>query len=715
MAGRDPSVTLVSRALGDYRLVTVVGPGGIGKTTVAIAVGHRLRKEQQGLRVFFFDLAVVAQGQLLLAHVASQLGLGGADPLPDLLVLLAERPSLIILDCCEHLIDDASALAERLRAGTEGCRILCTSREALSVTGERIINLPPLEYPAARPDLTAAEALQYPAIELLCEAAAASSSDFALPDEDAPAAAEVCRKLDGVALALGLAGARVGTFGMQGLPALLDRNAALYWKGRRTAPTRQMSLAATLEWSYDLLDPREQALLRALSTFAAPFDLAAASAIGGANGEAAVVELLPALAAKSLVHVSLEPVGPSYRLLDMTRSFAREKAEALGEVGALARRHADYVLSYLAHIPQTFLPDPPDVQMAAHRRFVADLLAALTWSFGPNGDLAVSLALAERAHLVLMPLLREQEAREWSAAALRRLPEGSRGARLELVLQGLQAVSSLHLFQEDQGAVDRSLALARELGDKRSHIELSVEISAFLCNHGKIDLGLSTAEAAVELMDRTSDRELLAISTANLASCLLRGSQPSRGLVVAEDALAMFGSLAIDNLGQLALRTLNRCRGTYAALLWIRGFPDRALGLARAVLSDLEALSAPALLPLLTEVASVYKWRDELPVIEPVLRRATTLLEDSPSSVYRPHARFLLGAALVAKGDTEAGVALLERVCKGSAAPVSVLQASNSPNGASRAVNSRRRSRNCRAPKRSASNSPICCRRRSTD
>ena len=391
--------------------------------------------------MFFVDLGTVARGELLPAHVASQLGVGGADPLPDLLLLLAEQPSLIILDCCEHLIDDVSRLAEQICAGAEDCQILCTSREALNVSDEQIINLPPLEYPAARPDLTAAQALRYPAVQLLCEAAAASWNDFALTDEDAPAAAEICRKLDGVALALGLAGARVRAAWNGVLAELLDQTATLYWKGHRTAPHRQMSLAATLDWSYGLLDPREQSLLRALSAFAGPFDLRAASSVGSTTGEVEVIELVPALVAKSLLQVALDPVGPSYRLLDMTRSFAREKVVALGEAGTLARRHADYVRSYLDSIPQTFQPDPPDAQMAAHRRLVPDLLAALTWSFGPEGGLDRGLALAERAPLVLMPLLREQEIYAWSGMALERLPEDSRGGRLELVLQGVRARS----------------------------------------------------------------------------------------------------------------------------------------------------------------------------------------------------------------------------------------------------------------------------------
>jgi predicted ATPase len=674
MAGRDSTVKLISQAPGGGRLVTVVGPGGMGKTTVAIAAGHRLR-EEQGARVFFFDLSAVARGERLLAHIASQLGLSGADSLRDLLLLLNEQASVVILDCCEHLLDDVSDLAEQLRAGAKDCQILCTSREALRSPDEQVINLPPLEYPIARADLTAAEALRYPAIELLCEAATASWNDFAIADEDAPAAAEICRKLDGVALALGLAGARVGAFGMQALAELLDQNVALYWKGRRTAPNRQASLAATLEWSYDLLDPREQALLRALSVFVAPFDLPAAISVGSTTGEAEVIELLPGLVAKSLVQVSLGPAGTSYRLLDMTRSFAREKVEALDDAANLAGRHARYVRSYLGTIPQTFLPDPPNAQMAAHRRIVAELLAALTWSFGPNGDLDLSLALAERAHLVLIPLLRAPEASEWSRAALERLPEGSRAGRLELVLQGVRALSALQLLQVDQAATDRSLELARQLGDKRGYIELSVAISSHLYNHSKTDLGLRMAEAALDLIDPDVDVEFLAIAKANLATCLLIGSQPLRAAAEAEGALLIFENLATRQLGQLALSTLNHCRGTYAALLWIKGFPDQALAHARAVMSDAQNFNGPTFLTVLQAAASVYWWRGELPEIEPALRRATALLEDFRFSMYRPQAQFLIAVMLMTEGEAEAGVAQLQLV-RGQANLATVVMAS---------------------------------------
>jgi predicted ATPase/DNA-binding winged helix-turn-helix (wHTH) protein len=661
MVGRDPTVKLVSRALETYRLVTVVGPGGIGKTTVAIAVGHSLR-EQQDLRTFFFDLAPVGRSYRVLPYVASHLGLGGAESLRDLLFLLNERPSLVILDCCEHLLDGVSDLAEQLHAGAEDCQILCTSREPLGVLGERIIKLAPLEYPAARADLTAAEALESPAVKVLCEAALASSSDFTIADNDAPAAAEICRKVDGVALALGLVGARAHAFGMPALVELLDQRSSLYWKGRRTAPGRQMSLAATLEWSYDLLEAREQALLRGLSVFAAPFDLIAASTVGSTDSDAVVIELLPALVAKSLIQVVLTPTGPSYRLLDMTRSFAREKSEMLGETRTLARRHAGFMLSYLEAIPQTFQPDPTEGELAAHRRLVPDMMAALTWSFGPEGDLDLGLSLAERAHLVLMPLLRSQEAHEWSGVALERLPPRSRGGATEMVLQGVRALSALRLLRVDRAAIDRSLELARKLEDTRSYVELSVEVSNKLHSQGATDVGLAMAEAAAVLVDPAVDLKFFAIAKANLAGLLLRGSQPARGMAVARDALRILEHLPPGDFGQFELSTLSQCRGIYSSLLWINGFPDQGLAQAQTALRDVEALNPPIFLEVVLVIAPTYWWRGELPKIEPVLRRAAALLGNISSSVFRSPTEFMLGAMLMAKGQTQAGVALLEAV-----------------------------------------------------
>jgi tetratricopeptide (TPR) repeat protein len=225
-------------------------------------------------------------------------------------------------------------------------------------------------------------------------------------------------------------------------------------------------------------------------------------------------------------------------------------------------------------------------------------------------------------------------------------------------------VSALNLLQDDQVATGRSLELARVLGDKRSHAELSVEISRFLYNLGKTDLGLKMAEAALDLVDPAVDAEIFAIAKANLANCLLRSSHTSRATVEAEDALRIFEIIDVENLGRRALSTRNHCRGTCAILLWIRGFPDQALALARASLIDAERLNEPAFINILQTTATLYWWRNELPAIEPELRRAAALLENARFHVYRPQAQFLLGALLMAKGETEAAVALLQNVCE---------------------------------------------------
>jgi tetratricopeptide (TPR) repeat protein len=180
--------------------------------------------------------------------------------------------------------------------------------------------------------------------------------------------------------------------------------------------------------------------------------------------------------------------------------------------------------------------------------------------------------------------------------------------------------------------------------------------------HAKIDWSLRMAEAAVELIDPAVDPKLFAVAKANLAGILLSGSQPSRGAVEAEDALRIFQDFASESLGHFALNALNQCRGVYAVLLWIKGCPDRALAIARAVMSDAAILNSPGFLAVSHLVASVHWWRSELPEIEPLLRRSAALLESFRFSAYRPSTQFYLGAMLTAKGDAEAGVALLETV-----------------------------------------------------
>jgi predicted ATPase len=262
---------------------------------------------------------------------------------------------LLVLDNCEHVIEAAATLAEKLLRSAPGLHILATSREAFRSEGEWIYRLSPLSVPASTDKLTAAEAMAFSAIQLFTERAAASLDGFELEDADASVVTDLCRRLDGIPLAIELAAARVDLFGLRGLANQLGDWLQLLTRGRRTAELRHQTLAAMLDWSYDLLSETEQIILRRIAIFPGPFDLDAASMVAAAGEitRSTFFDTISNLAAKSLVMTDVTGEQILFRLLDTTRVYAFEKLKACGEHPATSRRHAEFccLASEQARVP----------------------------------------------------------------------------------------------------------------------------------------------------------------------------------------------------------------------------------------------------------------------------------------------------------------------------------------------------------------------------
>jgi predicted ATPase len=254
MVGRDYDVLKLSARLTAARFVTIVGSGGVGKTTVAVAVGHHLMEAFAGA-VLFVDLSMLGDPDLVATVVASMLGLSvqSDDATPSLIAYLRDKRILLVLDTCEHLIEAVAALASSIFTAAPQVHILATSREALRVDGEQVYRLDPLACPPEDVGLTAAVAQTFSAPKLFVERAVASGARLDLSDAEAAIVVGICRKLDGVALAIELAARRVEADGLHQTAALLDQRLTLLWVGPRTAPPRQKTLHATLDWSYGLL------------------------------------------------------------------------------------------------------------------------------------------------------------------------------------------------------------------------------------------------------------------------------------------------------------------------------------------------------------------------------------------------------------------------------------------------------------------------------
>src|SRR5215469_7020838 len=346
VVGRDGVISKLAQQLARRRFITIVGPGGIGKTTVAVAVAHRAHESYKD-GAWFVGLAPLSDPDLVPSAVVTALGVSpsGVDYTRALAAWLRDRNALLVLDNCEHVIGAAAALAEALLRAAPHAGILATAREPLRAEGEWVHRLATLELPPqARTSLTAAEALGYSAVELFNERASATTDSFVLDNANVPAVLEICRRLDGVPLALELAAARVDTFGVRGLAARLDDRFGVLTSGRRTALPRQQTLRATMDWSYELLPEAEQVVLRRLAIFRGAFTIGAAVAIVIDERITATnaTECVANLAEKSLIATDITGNITYHRLLDTTRAYAIEKLGGSGEREALALRHAEY-------------------------------------------------------------------------------------------------------------------------------------------------------------------------------------------------------------------------------------------------------------------------------------------------------------------------------------------------------------------------------------
>ena len=332
--GREATVAALSDRLPLHRLITVVGPGGVGKTTLALEVVRGvLAKYRDG--VWFVDLAGVEDPSGVVPALASALGLGFDTENADrrLFPLLRDKTMLLLFDNCDRVIESAGSLATTLLKAAPSVNVLATSREPLRAVGEHVYHLPPLGVPAPSSALTAAEALTFPAVELFVERAIARLDSYELNDSDAPIVADICRRLDGLALAIELMAGHVEAFGVRGLLDALDNRGDLLTRGLRADIPRHRSLSAALDWSYEVLSSSERIVLRRVAVFDAHFTLESAVAIAADSdiSQWKVVAGLADLVTKSLVTADVSGDQIFYRLLETTHSYAYVRLIESGE------------------------------------------------------------------------------------------------------------------------------------------------------------------------------------------------------------------------------------------------------------------------------------------------------------------------------------------------------------------------------------------------
>jgi predicted ATPase len=437
MIDRESAISEVKDKLRDGRFVTLLGPGGIGKTTIALAVGHAAAAESGG-EVYFVDLEGLTDPRNVAGAVATSLGvaLKSKDPGLELVDLVRSRKLLIVLDSCEHVIEAVASLAEQLYRQAEQIHVLTTSRELLKVEGEHCYRVPPLDCPPDGSEQTANAVLRYPAAQLFVQRVAARAGSFVLTDEEAPFVAEICRKLDGLPLAIELAAGQVAALGLKNTAARLVSRPELLKLSHRTAVPRHRTLKATLDWSYDLLSDGERIVFRRIASFVGHFTLEGARHVAGelGAGTGEICDAIAGLVEKSLITTRIDETQAEYRLLDTTRAYALEKLEAHAEVDVVFRRHAEYVAGYLESQRAALLPLPQAERAAAHLRQVSDVRAALEWSFGPRGDAEIATRLAVPATQLFLELSLLTECQLWSERAIALLRSQHPDSRREMAI-----------------------------------------------------------------------------------------------------------------------------------------------------------------------------------------------------------------------------------------------------------------------------------------
>ncbi|MGY2735072.1 ATP-binding protein [Sphingomonas sp. UYP23] len=610
LIGRDETVSsLVDRILQD-RFVTLVGPGGIGKTSVALAATKRLgAKFAGGCR--FVDLSPLQDPALIAPTIAQALGVkvSGCETIAAVVARLRHQPALLVLDNCEHLIAAAAEVVDALLQQVPTLHVLATSREPLLIAGERVVRLEPLAAPTGDGPLPRDVALSYPAVELFLAVARANNDRFEFSDAQIPLLASICRRLDGLPLAIELAAARVDLLGLAALLARLDRGLALLTKGHRNARPRQKTMLATLQWSYDLLAPEEQLALRRLSILRGWFPLQMAIALAGAPGsdELDVADLVASLVSKSLLTVEHRGPLPIYRFAEITREFGMSKADEAGELPELSRSSAAHLVELLVG------PDRAELRSGGvSRHLIDDVRRSLEWAVSPGGEVRIACELIIASAPTWIDLLLISEFHAWTQrvaapAALITPPDAS----LQMRLANILALADLEngVTPVFWTALLQALTLAQDIGDATQ--ELLALFGLFQSRGADLECEVAASYAAqVGLAAQRAGHPNAHLQhQSHLTHSLFFLGRSSEAKAVADDMLrgaaATLGpppSLPFEIDPRISALT-NRARSN-----WVCGYPDQAradlelaldeaLGLAHLV-SLYHVLTSGALVPL---------------------------------------------------------------------------------------------------------------------
>jgi predicted ATPase/DNA-binding winged helix-turn-helix (wHTH) protein len=669
LVGRTDAARHLRDVLSAYRVVTLSGPGGIGKTSLAVEVARDLLPDFQG-EGWLVELGSLSDPTLVPSAVAGILGLrtGGEIVAASVARAIGDKRLLLVLDNCEHVITAAAELTENVVRHCPQVTILATSREALRIEGEYVYRVPPLEVPPL--DTTAPDdILAHGAVRLFVSRTSALQSDFAPSPDDLPVIVSICRHLDGIPLAIEFAAARAAMLGLQPVAAGLRDRFALLTSGRRTALPRHRTLRAAFDWGHELLPEAERVVFRRLAVFAGGFTLAAATAVMNDTGldAAAITDGIANLAARSLLVLDRSEGPARWYLLETTRAYAQEKLTQHDQADLAARCHAAYFRDQFRPPASGLATRLSEEELKRHVREVDNVRAALDWAFSPVGNATIGVELVAAYAPVWQHLSLTTECRDRCERALHSLESEARPnvwLRMWLrIVLGNTIMSTMGPSEHARTILASALEDGDALNDLTGQARALSGLSAVHVHRGEYGAARRRVERLRRIADQIGDPDIAGLADRMMGNTLLTLGRPREAQECLENVLRHHPGLTGEQRNSVWRHTEYRAmaRAMLARSLWMQGFADKAWREAQASLEELRETDPQLALcrVLYFGVCRIAPMLGDFVTAEREIARLIELATRLHASFWQTSGRFLQGKLLVEQRDYAPATAIL--------------------------------------------------------